>query len=450
MWQGDRYRFVDSDLGPVTCVRAGLLGAGERGGALALHEARGVVRRLGLESAGGDPRVLVGLAAGLWGGDPARDAAADLAERLAGALEDGSIVIFRGWGLGNEGGGAAAARGAPAARAARFRPRDLSFEGKPYRLIELADLKAMADRDQYERVKPAEARALLARIVAWPGTSRADREELTRVLPLVRDDGGRTSEDTVALLRQAPRGAFAGTTGSSGPAVSPSQLAKAAAPPKEHDLLFEYVSNTGHPISDDEGFELVKPDGAVEKGQLTNGRLERSGVEPGSYELRVFALKGARWSVSEAHPFDEVKLEVAAKGFPDGTKVELAIREAFGPPAGEPLATLAAELAGGAASVTWRYEQPVGGALKEELVFEAAVGKKRALSEVLTISPHPAGTPRGAQERLRLLGYDPGAPADDAAGMKAALEQYQKDNPPLVVSGTLDEFTVNLLEDQIA
>jgi hypothetical protein len=233
-------------------------------------------------------------------------------------------------------------------------------------------------------------------------------------------------------------------------AAAPPASARRAPPPKQYDLLFEYVTDTGHPVTDEGGFELWGPGGFIEKGKLSNGRVHRKGVVSGQYELRVRALTSARWSTLSTSPFEPVRLTVRTKNLPDGTPLVIAIRPAHAAPDAASI-RLQVKVQADCAAATWSYEQAVGGRLREDFEFEVTLDKKRATSQVLRVVPHPPTTPRGAQERLRALGYDPGPAADEpTASLRAALQRYQEDHPPLVPSGELDPFTVDVLDSQIA
>jgi hypothetical protein len=219
---------------------------------------------------------------------------------------------------------------------------------------------------------------------------------------------------------------------------------------RPHELRFEYVTNTGHFITDDDGFELRGPGGAVQKGKLANGRLQRTGVEPGVYELRTRAIRRARWSSPSASPFESVQLIVTTGGFPDGTQLELVIRPAHGPRDASGF-RLQAALQSDQARATWAYEQALGARCTECFQFEVRAGRKHARSDLLAVNASPAGTPRGTQERLRARGYDPGPAADDwTAELHSAVQRFQTDHPPLVACGELDPFTADLLDDPFA
>jgi hypothetical protein len=415
---------------------------------MSVREAREVLSRLWAEACTGDPGLLVRLGCVLGACDefghhslpPAR-----LMDRITQALERGELAFL------SRDTAASRTNSADQLETDTERkptPGDFAFEGRDYRFMPADRFREPNAGAGYEAIRFDVARTILARLAAAPGSSPARRAELEQVASLLED--GRNRPGALFLLRRITIGSFSSSGPSSEPATTPSQVVKTSPKPQTHDLLFEYTSNTGHPIVDDDGFELVSPDGTIEQGTLTNGKLDRKGVEPGSYELRVRAIKGVRWSATEMRPFEEVELVVETKGFPDGTKVDLFVRQAWAPPSSAPLVQLSAQVTSNRATAPWKYDQAVGAPDHDRVYFQAVIGKKRATSDSLAIAPHPLQTPRGAQERLRALGYDPGAPSDTVgAAMKSALESYQKDHPPLVVSGTLDEFTAQVLEAQI-
>jgi hypothetical protein len=356
-----------------------------------------------------------------------------LVDRIVEALERGALLLVPGWGMGAR----VPTEVQPKMPGGRLRGRDLPFEGRIYRIVSPSGFERGGD---YHLVRPDQAGAILDRMMAAPGLKPADREALAEVVDVLGRD--------LLLLRKSEEQSLPSSRVSE-PATTPSQLARAAAP-KRHDVLFEYVSNTGHPVVDDEGFVLLKPDGGTETGTLANGRVERSGAEPGIYELKVKAIKSARWSVSETYPFAEVRLVVRTMGFHDGTKAEFAVRHALGAPDAEPIATLSGAIEADAVTIAWRYEQPSGAPCYERLQFETVVGKKRAMSNVLEVVPHDMPTAEGVQERLRALGYDPGPPTDTIeAAMTGAIMRYQEDHPPLEVTGELDEWTTRLLDEHL-
>jgi len=205
-------------------------------------------------------------------------------------------------------------------------------------------------------------------------------------------------------------------------------------PPEEtHKLHFEFVTETGDPIEDPAGFTLIKPDGSKEEGKLSKGKLERSGVEPGTYKMKFKYIESAAWSKSSSHPEEYVELKVTAKGFEDGKSVKLKIFDRHGI---KPIKEVEGKLKGGAATASWKYSQKVGDPPRGTFMFEAWIGDKFAESGTLTIDAHPVEDLKGVQERLKSLGYDPGA-IDGVMGPKTkdAVKAFQEDHPPLAVDG---------------
>jgi len=208
------------------------------------------------------------------------------------------------------------------------------------------------------------------------------------------------------------------------------------------DLVFEYKTDGGLAVGDDDGLELVHPDGKVEPVKVQAGRFKKSGAKPGVYELRAKALQAARWGTSDAHPFVSVPLAVTGKNIADGTAITVEIRRAWEPGKAAPFATVQLTFKDGSARGVWAYEQPVGQPAVETFWFEAQLGKKRARSGTLRVVPHDAKENLGVQERLRSLGYDPGPPSDELnKGTRDAVESFQKDHPPLLVDGIAGPLT---------
>jgi hypothetical protein len=368
------------------------------------------------------------------------------------ASEEGRLLVVPGWSW------TGAVRTPVVRHAGRPEPRvaaramagrdELVFEGARLVIVPAWSWATFAQRDAFQVVSQELAGPILQRMgAASVGDQRAALVEAATLLSETRSPRPRGG---LFLIRR--REVLAPAVGSRLEAtLAPPAAAKALAGTASQDLLFEYRTNTGHPISDDDGFELVAPDGGVEVGTLSNGRLYKPGVDAGSYELRFREMCGARWSVPLAHPFGEVRMEVETCGFPPGTTVRFAVWFADGPPDGPPLAELSAALYADRAAASWRYQQAVGGPVRERLRFEAAIGKKRAWSDALAIEPHAAETALGAQERLRALGYDPGPPeAGSGDRLAQVLRAYQQDHPPLAVTGRLDDETAALLDEQLA
>jgi hypothetical protein len=233
--------------------------------------------------------------------------------------------------------------------------------------------------------------------------------------------------------------------------ITPAKLKKLKEEREEnHTVSFEFVTDTGHPIEDDAGYDLIFPDGRIETGKLAGSKAERQGVKPGVYTLRMRSIEGASWLLSKVQPFERVGLSVSTKGFPDGTVVNLSIRYSWAPPNSLPLAQLESKVLADSAEASWSFEQPLGVLPYQSLIFEALIGKKRTWSGRLQVAPLAIDTSRGIQDRLRALGYDPGPPSDEATdALTNAVKAFQTDHPPLLASGVVDELTFERLAEQI-
>lgn len=460
MISAERVRIVDARHGAVTVVRRRGATTAEHPGALSVHQARELIRRLRRDG-GHQCLVELHLLTGRGGRvDYRRACGRDLERQVIDATADGEIVFSEGWEVGR--GGRTEGRSARAVMfsggekpvAREIRVSDLvmanqderTFEGVGYLLVPASAWPDGARRDRYEVLPDAEAGRVLRRMAAR-ARSGEDKAALTEAAAMFAPLRPANSRAGLLLLRRIQRPGV-GKNAATDAAINPSQ-ARAAVARQDHNLVFEYTTNTGEPIVDEEGFELVGPGGGVQRGKLSFGRLERRGVEPGEYELRVRAIKSASWSKTTARPSDEVDLIVEARGFPDGTMVQMTISGAHGPPDATPLAVLTGPLAAGRVSVPWRYEQPVGGSIHGDVRFEATVETKRAASGVLAIRPSDTRSVRGMCERLRALGYDPGqlsAEVDDA--MRDAIRRYQEDCPAMAVTGDLDEDGLDVLDEQ--
>jgi hypothetical protein len=299
---------------------------------------------------------------------------------------------------------------------------------------------------RYEVIEATQAHAVLTALAQAARMVREKSALLEAGERVIGPELGGLAFGKVLLLRRIT----APAASSSAPASPPARV-PAAPRPRTHNLLFEFRTNTGHPVEDDMGFTLIGPSGVESQGKLAAGRVDRRNVDPGNYELRYCAVKAVNWSVDGACPSDEVQLQVDTVGFPDGTSVRMSVYSRWAADDAQPVAKLSARIDGDSASASWKYEPAVGEPIYTGLRFRAEIDKKFGWSDVLAVALHDPATPRGAQERLRALGYDPGSPSDSVnSRMTDALKKYQKDHAPLVASGELDEWTALLLQDHIA
>ncbi len=92
---------------------------------------------------------------------------------------------------------------------------------------------------------------------------------------------------------------------------------------EEHFLDVSFTDKGGSPITG-VGYTVTSPDGKQTSGLLA-GKIRRSGIEPGTYEIKLHAITNACWSVEEAHIGDTVTLSAKTSGIESGTKATFII-----------------------------------------------------------------------------------------------------------------------------
>lgn len=206
-------------------------------------------------------------------------------------------------------------------------------------------------------------------------------------------------------------------------------------------LALSFITASGHAVHDDSGFELVHPDGNVERGTLSEGGLKRENVAPGLYQMRFKYLSHAEWVPNNAHCDEPLKMRVRGRGYPEQTAVRIRVQNVIEGPA-EASAELEAHLSQDIAEVEFIYRQPVGAPPLACLRFHATVDEKRASSGPLWLTPYPIEDLRGVQQRLRALGYDSGSLSQEMNGaIERALKDFQESHPPLAADGAADLLT---------
>lgn len=308
---------------------------------------------------------------------------------------------------------------------------------------QVSEIRQSAD---YDVVPAVEAAAVIARLAATAGGGpwQAAAATLAKHFVDLRSPPGPIG----FMLLRAPM-SYAERITPPEDVITPAKLKRLRDEHESnHNVSFEFITDTGHLIEDEAGYELIFPDGKFETGKLASSKAERSGVKPGIYELRTRSIRGASWLLPSVQPFERVGLSVSTKGFPDGTVVKIAIRYSWAALNSPPLAQLEAKVLADSAESSWMFEQALGDSPYQDLIFDAIVGQKRSWSGLLIVNPAAADTTRGAQDRLRALGYDVGPPSDEITdAFNSALELFQSHHPPLVVSGFLDGYTINVLDD---
>jgi len=211
---------------------------------------------------------------------------------------------------------------------------------------------------------------------------------------------------------------------------------------------FNYRLESGEPIVDPAGFELVHPNGKKEQGTLQGGSFARTGVADGEYRMKFKHIASAQWEKESGHAEEEVGMSVSISGFASETEVKFRVFERYQSRVGDPLFEISAKTSADSASASWKYTQPSGGPAQGEFIFEAEIADKTAESNVLKLEAYPLEDVKGVQQRLKYLGYDVG-PVDGIAGSKtrAAVKEFQADHPPLAVDGIAGKFTQGELLD---
>ncbi len=141
-------------------------------------------------------------------------------------------------------------------------------------------------------------------------------------------------------------------TGGAGAGLSAELEGEAEA--ENHYLDVKFVDKGGKPIAGIQ-YKLTSPDNKVEQSGLS-GRIRKSGVEPGNYEIELKAITRVGWSVDEAEVGETVTLKAETAGIDDGEQAqfEVIIRDADHPD--RSLVELESEVSGGRAEVEWELQ----------------------------------------------------------------------------------------------
>jgi N-acetylmuramoyl-L-alanine amidase len=167
----------------------------------------------------------------------------------------------------------------------------LSFQGRQYKLAVAGGIESVPDRDRYEVVPQADARAVLEGL-AKQSPSHAD--DLHQASEKISQDWRHTSRpepEGLVLLRRVPAPVFA-PKADDAPAITPSRM-KALV--EKANLEIHLVDLNG--ISQkDIAFEISKPDGGVESGKLDeDGRARAQSSKLGTFVVKFPELDGADW-----------------------------------------------------------------------------------------------------------------------------------------------------------
>jgi uncharacterized Zn-binding protein involved in type VI secretion len=188
-------------------------------------------------------------------------------------------------------------------------------------------------------------------------------------------------------------GGGAGGGGGSGNAAAPSIEDKDSEADEGHFLNVKVVDKGGKPIVGVK-YEMKAPDGSQSQGALS-GKVEKTGVKQGNYELALFVITNARWSEKQARVGDTVTLSADVSGFESGTEAEFRIFERDISSADDLIDTIKVTVSGGKIEADWEYrytedtddvqtaQEQQRGYSMPEYYFMATVGQAQARSGLL-------------------------------------------------------------------
>ena len=129
---------------------------------------------------------------------------------------------------------------------------------------------------------------------------------------------------------------------------------------EDHFLDVKFVDKGGFPIRG-VYYKLKGPGIESEQGPLS-GRLRKTGIDPGNYEIELKAIVDAKWSTTEAAVGDEVTLSAQTAGIEAGEKARLTIFLKDTNTPSQPVKRIEAEVQGDKVEARWKLE------IKQELV----------------------------------------------------------------------------------
>jgi hypothetical protein len=92
---------------------------------------------------------------------------------------------------------------------------------------------------------------------------------------------------------------------------------------EDHFLHVDFVDKGGFPVMGT-SYSVSKSGSTIDEGVLT-GRVRKTGIETGSYDIELRVITKAEWSTEEAAVGDRVKLTAKCSGIDDGAEALLVI-----------------------------------------------------------------------------------------------------------------------------
>ncbi|MBD3320051.1 MAG: hypothetical protein GF350_03045 [Chitinivibrionales bacterium] len=127
-----------------------------------------------------------------------------------------------------------------------------------------------------------------------------------------------------------------------------------AAQPENHTLDVTFVDKAGLPVGG-VAYKMKWPDGKTTGGVL-GGKIKRTGVPDGDYDITLRAITGATWDKQEAEVGQSVKMQVETVGFDNGEKAEIQIFVNNASLGDHLLDTITTEIKGNKIEKQWKLE----------------------------------------------------------------------------------------------
>lgn len=123
---------------------------------------------------------------------------------------------------------------------------------------------------------------------------------------------------------------------------------------ENHYLDVKFVDKGGKPITG-VAYKIKAPDDQTDHGNLY-GKVKKTGVEPGDYDIELKGIIKAEWSKKQARDGETVKMLVETAGIEDGAKATFVIWERDANKADQRIATVKdVEVKGNKVEADWQY-----------------------------------------------------------------------------------------------
>ena len=161
---------------------------------------------------------------------------------------------------------------------------------------------------------------------------------------------------TVLIGESSAGGGGAGQTGSGSGETGSSAATDVI---ESHSIDVKFVDKGGKPISGVQ-YKLKDPDGNTHKGILA-GRIKKSCVSEGQYDVELAAITNAEWSTKKAKYGETVKMGAEVTGFESGAKATFQVFKRDSNRADRPVDTIGnIDVSDGTIEADWRFEYREG------------------------------------------------------------------------------------------